>query len=78
MFGQWDGLMMVLGITFMIIYGIVFLFRRIEKRIKDAPVVTHCTHENEQNHDRIACLQRQQLGVFGAIEVFLVLGLFMR
>lgn len=62
MFGEWNGLVMVLGGTFLFIYAIVLLFKFLERRAKKFQWQQMCTHENEPNHDRIACYQRQLTG----------------
>lgn len=77
MFGEWDGLMMVLGITFLIIYGIVLLFRFAEKRMQKVQWQYKCTHEDELNHDRIACYQRQCTGAGTGIALFFILAAIM-
>ncbi len=72
MFGEWNGLIIVFGIIFLFIYGIILLCKRLNKHIGNTPWKIQCQHLDEPNHDRMACYQRQGMGA-GMFFIFLAI-----
>jgi hypothetical protein len=75
MFGEWDGCVIVFGGVFLLIYGVILLFRRLKKNAESARFQYKCAHDNEPNHDRIMCYTKQSDGIIG---MFIVLAILSR